>query len=92
MKVIWYGKIIAESGDVLIVDRDYYFPSQDVDDELLEKSRAIFYCADKGYADQYNFSVSGHLLVNAAWTYPHPFPQAEKLKRRVGFKKVLVSE
>lgn len=92
MKVIWHGQIIAESKDVLIVDREYYFPPNAIDDDLLEKSKAIFYCAEKGYADQYHICVKGNILANSAWIYPHPFPQAEKLKGRVGFKKVMVSE
>ena len=90
MKILWNGTIIAESKDVLVEGSDYYFPYDSVDTEMLQKSKAIFHCTDKGYADQYDLWVRGCVLANAAWIYPHPYPLAARLKGRVGFKKHLV--
>lgn len=90
MRVVWYGQIVAESADIYIDGNDYYFPHESVDYEFLEKSKSIFHCADKGYADEYDIIVRGNTAAQVAWVYPHPYPNAAQLKNMVGFKKSFV--
>ena len=90
MKILWSGVFIAESSDVFMEGSDVYFPYDSVDKDFLQKSKVVFYCADKGYADQYDFFVQGSVLVHAAWIYPHPYADAARYKGRVGFKKHLL--
>jgi uncharacterized protein (DUF427 family) len=90
MRVVWYGQVVAESDDIYVDGSDYYFPRESIEHEFFMKSKAVFHCADKGYADQYNLTVRGNTVENAAWMYPHPYPDAKQLKNMVGFKRTFV--
>lgn len=92
MKIICEGVIIGESDDVVVLGREYYFPLDAVNMEVLAESGEPLYCPDKGYGANYDIVAASGLVRGGAWVYPHPYPSALALKGRIGFKETLVSE
>ncbi len=89
MQIIYAGKIIGESDDVLLVGREHYFPEHAVDRQYLVKNSSVLHCPDKGYATCYDIIVESATLYNVAWEYPHPYPLAQELKGKIGFSPTL---
>lgn len=87
MKATWNNVIIAESDATVIVDKHHYFPSESVKMEYVVKSKNIYHCPEKGYADYYNVVVGSMENPDAAWVYPHPYPEASAIKGRFAFWK-----
>ena len=93
MKAIWKDIVLAESDDTTLVDGRHYFPRPSVRLEYLEKSKNIYHCPWKGYADYYNIVVDGEVQHDAAWVYEHPYPEAQAVKGKFGFwKEVVIHE
>jgi uncharacterized protein (DUF427 family) len=78
-------EVIADSGDVLLLEGNAYFPPGSVRWELLEPSRSKSLCPWKGVASYYTVAAGGLSDRDAAWTYRHPSPLARKIKDRVAF-------
>ena len=93
MKATWNGTIIAESGKTEIVEGNYYFPFESVNNLFLEKSNTTSICHWKGEANYYNIMVDGERNEDTAWYYAHPSKAASNIKDCVAFwKGVEVSE
>ncbi len=84
-KAIWNGKVIAESNEYEIVERNIYFPSQSVKKEFLESSNMHTVCPWKGTASYYNVVVDGQVNKDAAWYYENPSDAASNIKGYVAF-------
>lgn len=74
-------KLLHESGTML----RWYFPLEDVRQELLEPSDHHTHCPIKGDASYYSVRVGDRLAENAAWTYPEPIEGAPPLAGYVSF-------
>lgn len=85
MKAIWNNTVIAESGDTVLVEGNYYFPSSALKREYVTFSNHRSSCAWKGQANYYSLLVNGALNTNAVWYYPDPKPEAEMVRGRVAF-------
>ena len=85
MKAIWNGTTIAESDDTVVVEGNYYFPSDSVDRELLRESETHTVCPWKGTASYYTIAVDGEENPDAVWYYPDPKPAAAEIKDRMAF-------
>lgn len=83
----WNGAVIAESDATIVIEGNHYFPSQSVDREFLEESDQTSVCPWKGTALYFTIRVNGALNPNAAWTYPDPKPEAERIRNYVAFWK-----
>ena len=82
----WVGEHrVAMSDDVVVVEGNAYFPVDAVEPGALAASTATSVCPWKGVARYYTVTVDGAQLDDAAWTYPHPFPLARRVKGRVAF-------
>lgn len=93
VEAIWNDQVIASSDETLVVEGNHYFPRDDVDPSVLEKSETTSTCPWKGTARYYNLEFDGERNEDAAWYYPDPKPQAAKIKDRIAFwKGVEVSE
>jgi uncharacterized protein (DUF427 family) len=92
VKAIWKGKVIAESRDTIMVEGNYYFPPQDVEQEYLDASDYRSTCPWKGEAHYYNILVNGEKNENAAWYYPQPKEKAQQIKDHVAFWKGVLIE
>lgn len=93
MKAIWKGTVIAESGDITVVEGNHYFPEAALKREFVVASNHRTSCPWKGQAHYYSLLVNGDLNPEAVWYYPEPSEAAAAIKGRVAFwKGVQVSE
>lgn len=74
-------KLLHESGTML----RWYFPIEDVRQDLLEASEHHTHCPIKGDASYFSVRVGDRLAENAAWTYPEPIEGAPALAGYVSF-------
>ncbi len=84
-EAIFNGVVIARSADTVLVEGNYYFPPDSVEERYLASSRAKTLCPWKGLASYYTVEVDGVRARNAAWTYRHPLPLARRIKNHVAF-------
>lgn len=87
MKALWNGKIIAQSNETLIVEGNHYFPIESVNNDFLNDSETSSTCPWKGKASYYSLNVDEKINKDAAWYYPSPKPEANKIKGMVAFWK-----
>lgn len=87
MKAIWNNTVIAESGDIVNVEGNSYFPVESIKKEFFHESNNHTVCPWKGTASYYNVEVSGKINQDAAWYYPDPSELAKNIKDRVAFWK-----
>ena len=85
VEAIWNDQVIAHSDDNVVVEGNHYFPKADVDPSVLVKSTTISECPWKGTAYYYTLDIDGERHVDAAWSYPDPKPEAEKIRDRIAF-------
>ncbi|MGF1429545.1 DUF427 domain-containing protein [Kitasatospora sp. LaBMicrA B282] len=81
----WNGRLIAESDDTVVVERNHYFPAEAVRAEFLVPSTTTTHCPWKGEASYYTLLVDGERNEDAAWYYPDPKPEAEQIRDRIAF-------
>ncbi|MDO6416740.1 DUF427 domain-containing protein [Sphingomonas sp. BIUV-7] len=83
----WNGALIARSDDTVVVEGNHYFPADSVDAAVLRPSSTTSICPWKGTAHYHSLSVDGADNKDAAWYYPDPKPEAEKIRGRIAFWK-----
>jgi uncharacterized protein (DUF427 family) len=81
----WNGAILAESNQYEIVEGNYYFPPDSINQEYFKKSNTETTCFWKGVANYYTIEVKGKENQDAAWYYPNPKPKAQNIKNYVAF-------
>jgi uncharacterized protein (DUF427 family) len=87
MKALWNGKVIAESNDTVVVERNHYFPVESLRKEYFSNSDSHTFCPWKGTASYFNVEVDGKVNKDAAWYYPEPSEKADMIRDRVSFWK-----
>lgn len=87
IKATWKDQVIAESGNTVIVEGNYYFPIQDVNEEFLTESDLQTTCPWKGKASYYSINVEGEVNKDSAWYYPEPSEAAKQIRGHVAFWK-----
>jgi uncharacterized protein (DUF427 family) len=85
IEAIWNDQVIAHSDRTIVVEGNHYFPREDVDTSLLERTRRTSECPWKGTAHYYTIEVEGDRNEDAAWYYPNPKPEAEPIRDRIAF-------
>lgn len=72
----------------------YYLPRQDVRSDLLRPSPTTTRCPYKGLASYYSLGAEAAAgeVVDVAWSYRHPTPEAAKLENRLCFFNERVDE
>jgi len=85
IKVLYKGKIIAQSDDTVIIEGNHYFPEDSIDNRLLENSNLTTTCPWKGTAHYYHLNLDGEILNDMVWYYPNPSDQAKSIKDRIAF-------
>ena len=85
IEAIWNDQVIAHSDDTVVVEGNHYFPKEDVDTSVLEKSSTTSVCPWKGTANYYTIDIDGERNEDAAWCYPEPKPDAAKIRDRFAF-------
>jgi uncharacterized protein (DUF427 family) len=86
-KALWQGATLAESGEGIMVEGNYYFPPQALKREYFTSSNTHTTCPWKGEASYYNIEVNGRLNKDAAWYYPSPKEAAKSIAGYVAFWK-----
>lgn len=84
------GVKVAESQRPLMVFETQivpriYLPEEDVDAAFLTPTDTASHCPYKGNASYYNIQINGEAIVDAAWYYPNPIPEAPRLKGKIAF-------
>jgi uncharacterized protein (DUF427 family) len=87
VEAVWNDQVLASSDDTVVVEGNHYFPRDDVDPTVLEKSATTSVCSWKGTAHYYTLDVDGERNEDAAWFYPDPKPEAARIKDRIAFWK-----
>lgn len=87
VEAVWHDQVIAHSEQTVVVEGNHYFPREDVDPTVLEKSGSTSICPWKGTAHYYTLDVDGARNPDAAWYYPDPKPGAEHIRDRIAFWK-----
>jgi uncharacterized protein (DUF427 family) len=85
VEAIWNDQVIAHSDRTVVVEGNQYFPREDVDSSVLEKSTTTTVCPWKGTAHYCTIEIDGERNVDAAWYYPDPKPKAEMVRDRIAF-------
>ncbi|GAC1320247.1 MAG: DUF427 domain-containing protein [Thermoleophilaceae bacterium] len=85
MKAVWNDVTIAQSDATLVIEGNHYFPAESVQREYLRPSMMRSVCPWKGLARYYTVEANGERNVNAAWSYPQPWPWIRKIKGYVAF-------
>ena len=85
VEALWNDQVIAHSDRTVVVEGNHYFPRDDVDTSLLEKSSTTSECAWKGTAHYYTLDLDGDRNEDAACYYPDPKPEAEHIRNRIAF-------
>ena len=83
-------KIVADSQKALALhEASYpavlYFPREDVDMSLLQRTDHSSHCPYKGDANYYSIPTGGTRSVNAVWSYEAPFAAVAQIKGYLAF-------
>ena len=79
------GVKIAESDATVVIEGNYYFPSEAVNWEHFSRTSHSTHCPWKGDASYYNVSADGETKENVAWQYEAPYEKASEIKDYVAF-------
>ena len=84
-KARWNGVTLAESDRCIVIEGNYYFPPEAVDQKYLKSSVTQTRCFWKGDASYYHIEVHDECNRDAAWYYPNPTRLAQKIKGYIAF-------
>jgi len=87
VKAVWNGKVIAESDETVVVERNHYFPRASVKEGALRPSETKSICPWKGEASYFSVEAGGATNPDAAWSYRDPKSAASEIKDRIAFWK-----
>lgn len=87
MKAVWNGEVVAESGDIVTVEGNAYFPASSLRREFVRPSGHHSHCPWKGDASYYSLEVGGNSNPDSVWYYADPKPAASEIRDRVAFWK-----
>jgi len=87
MKAIWNGIVIAESDDIFLCERDYFFPLASVRPQHLRLgSMGRVEAADEAVIT-FSLQAGGKRCADAIWYYDHPKHAHKGILGRVVFRK-----
>lgn len=95
VRIAFDGVTVADSRQVHVMRETrlapvFYFPRDDLNWDLLQRSEHRTYCPFKGNATYWSLVASGRRVENAAWSYEDPFEAASHIKDYVAFYADLV--
>ena len=78
MKASINGVVVAEApnSDLIGIEGNYYFPPASLRTGSLSNSATPYNCPWKGDAQYHDVSANGSTYHDAAWSYPHPYPDS----------------
>ncbi|MEC4985327.1 MAG: DUF427 domain-containing protein [Oscillatoria sp. PMC 1068.18] len=84
-KAIWNNAVLAESDNCEVVESNYYFPPDSINQEYFQASNTQTTCPWKGVASYYTIQVDGKENKDAAWYYPEAKEKAKNIEGYVAF-------
>ncbi|MBF2058535.1 MAG: DUF427 domain-containing protein [Cyanobacterium sp. T60_A2020_053] len=87
VQATWNGTILAQSNQCEVVEGNYYFPPDSINEEYFKPSDTHTTCGWKGVASYYTVEVDGQQNPDCAWYYPDPKPKASNIKGYIAFWK-----
>jgi len=84
-KATWNGAVLAESDNCEVVENNYYFPPDSINQQYFKSSDTHTTCPWKGLASYYTVAVEGQENKDAAWYYPEPKDAAKNIRGYVAF-------
>ena len=96
VRVVFNGETVADSADALTLREAslapvFYFPREDVNMALLERTSRSTHCPYKGDAAYYSIRAGGRTAENAVWSYEQPYPAVAAIAGRLAFYRERVS-
>lgn len=90
VRVIWRGKVLAESAHALALAEGsypivHYIPRADVDMRRLRRTAHSTYCPYKGDASYYSLVADGSDVEDAVWSYEAPFAAVAAIDGHLAF-------
>ena len=90
IRVVVEGEVVADSTATKRVLETshppvYYIPAGDIRMDLLTATDRNSWCEWKGTALYFNVVVGDRTIPNAAWAYPSPTPQFERIRDHLAF-------
>jgi uncharacterized protein (DUF427 family) len=90
VRAVFNGETIVDSRSVKILHETghlpvYYFPEEDINQDLLEPSDHLTHCPFKGDASYRSVRVGDRVAENAVWSYPEPLESAPPLAGYAAF-------
>ena len=85
MQAIFNETVLADSDDIVIVDRNPYFPRASMATDFFRESDLTTVCGWKGTVRYWNVVVGDQEISNAVWAYDTPKPDAESIRERFAF-------
>lgn len=85
VRAVWNGVVVAETSSPLLVEGNYYFPSEDCHRQYFRPSETSTHCPWKGDASYYSLELGGEQNLDCAWTYAEPTEAAAQLKAHFAF-------
>jgi uncharacterized protein (DUF427 family) len=84
------GELVAESRRPLALFETalptrWYFPPEDVRQELLDPTTTITRCPYKGTASYYSVHTGDVVTEDLAWSYPDPIPECPRIAGLIAF-------
>jgi len=84
-KATWNGAVLAKSDRCEVVENNYYFPPDAINQQYFKPSSTHSTCPWKGLASYYTVAVEGQENKDAAWYYPEPKDAAKNIRGYVAF-------
>lgn len=77
-QALWNGQVIAEAPqeDLILIERNWYFPPDTVGMEFLQESPTPYTCPWKGPCQYFNVGQGDQWSPDSAWSYPELLPSA----------------
>lgn len=84
MKAVWKDQVIAEAPreDLIYIEGGWYFPSESVKQEFLQKSDTPYICPWKGEIQYFNVGQGDDWSQDSAFSYPSPPPRAIEIVKK----------
>lgn len=90
MKISYKDTVLADSEHTVEVEKNDYYPREDVNMDYFVKSDTQYTCPWKGAATYYSVKYGDKIIKDAAWSYEEPKEKAKHIAGHVAFDKNLV--
>ena len=89
-QVFYKDKLILSSSSAHLLFESrlattYYFPGNEIESALIQKSAFNTFCPFKGNACYWHLLLEEKTIENCIWSYPSPLSECKQIARQIGF-------